>query len=107
MDYITTEQYDMGISIVDRLIDNCKHPDLRAFHLFVKSNIYHRKGDWPQKISTLSHCLEIKKTDNPLAECNLGTAYLATKNYSFAKKHLLKAIELAKGNYPLAICYLE
>ena len=105
IDYINIEQYDMGIRAIDRLLNNHKHPDLRAFLLFLKSNIYHRKGEWPKEIIILNQCLEIK-TDNPLGECNLGIAYLAMKDYSLAEAHLSKAIRLAKGNYPLAICYL-
>ena len=42
MEYIGFEQYDPCLKWIDKLLSKYDHPDMRAFLLFLKSNIYHR-----------------------------------------------------------------
>ena len=105
MEYIGFEQYDRCLEWIDKLLSKYDHPDVRAFLLFLKSNIYHRTQRPNEEIETLKEFCKIKP-QHPLVEHNLGVAYSSLKNYEMAEKHYLRAIELMGGNYPLAHCNL-
>lgn len=105
MQYIGFGQYDRALSWIDELSNRHNHPDIQAWLLFTKSNIYHRMQKLQEEIEILKQLCQVKP-QFPLAEHNFGVAYSMLKNYSMAEKHLLKAINLVNGNYPLAICNL-
>jgi tetratricopeptide (TPR) repeat protein len=105
MQYTQNGSYDHAITIINRLLNSYKNAEILAFLFFLRSNIYHRKGEWLMDIESLNKSNSVK-TNNPLVECNLGIAYIMTSNLAIAEKHLSKAIDLVGGNYPLAICYI-
>lgn len=103
LQYIGFGQYDRSLSWIDELSKTYNHPDIQAWLLFTKSNIYHRTQKPKEEVEVLKQFCKIKP-QFPLAEHNLGVAYSMEKDYNMAEKHLLKAIQLMNGNYPLAIC---
>ncbi|MGB2696467.1 MAG: tetratricopeptide repeat protein, partial [Candidatus Zixiibacteriota bacterium] len=105
MEYIGFEQYDRSLDCINKLLNKYDHPDVQAYLLFLKSNIYQRAQKPKEEIEILKKFCQIKP-QHPLAEHNLGLAYSRLKNYNMAEKYFLKAIELMNGYYPLAICNL-
>jgi tetratricopeptide (TPR) repeat protein len=96
--------YDRTLNKINSLLEEYHNlPSVRKDLLFFKSNIFRRKGLYQKEIEVLQNYVEIFPDDDPIIEHNLGVAWLNLSKYNSAKEHLLKAIDLMDGLYPLAI----
>jgi len=101
MNAITSMNYKMAHLRLDALSGQSLPPQVRSVLLFMKSNVYRRQNDRGNEIRTLLEYQKIQP-DDPLVEHNLGVAYLALGDYPEGEAHLLRAIALMGGYYPLA-----
>ncbi len=103
---IRMRRYELSIFIIDSLLKKYDNPDIQAWLLWNKSNIFQRTQKNKDEIELLEKIYKLIKPIHPLVEHNLGLANAKLNNYEIAEKHFLNAIEYMKGEYPLAICNL-
>jgi tetratricopeptide (TPR) repeat protein len=101
MENIETRHYDRAEEIIDSLLMQVDL-SIRVDLLLIKASLYHRQNLWSKEIETLLECQGFIP-DDALVAHNLGVAYVSLDDYINAEKHLLKAIKLLDGYYPLAI----
>lgn len=110
---IISENYDAPLSKIDFLLG--KYKDLESvqkYLIYLRSNIYRRKGKSKEEIKELERYLMLYPEPDPIVEHNLGVAYsrlydeypkMAKEYLGRAEEHLLKAIDIIDGVYALAI----
>jgi len=99
--YVRCMSYGEALRELNELLKVTDAPQTKSHLFFLKSNIHRRQNARKEEIETLQEYCKIVE-DDPLAEHNLGVAFLALEDYPNAATHLLRAIALLDGCYPLA-----